>query len=103
MQLFIWQRYGCLANKNCGSLKNGEIYNVGGEEVISHSEVAYVLSKLCKNNPDEVFIGKSGVLDRKNDFFPDLSLIKSSLAHIQAYNMSLSLERLIQWHSKKHT
>jgi nucleoside-diphosphate-sugar epimerase len=81
--------------------ENGDIYNVGGEEVISHSEVAQVLAKLCKNKPDIVFTGQSASLDRKHDFFPDLSLVKSSLDLKQAFNMSLSLERSIQWHSKE--
>ena len=79
---------------------NGDIYNVGGEEVISHSEVAYALSKLCKKNPKIVFTGKSASADRKYDFFPDLSFSKSSLNLNQAFDMKLSLERLIQWHSR---
>ena len=82
--------------------KNGDIYNVGGEEVISHSEVAYALAKLCSYKPDIVFTGTSAVRDRKFDFFPDLSFGKSSLDLKQAFNVSLSLERSIQWHSK-HT
>ena len=56
-----------------------------------------------KYKPDIVFTGTSAALDRKSDFFPDLSLVKSSLALKQAFNISLSLERSIQWHSKKHT
>jgi nucleoside-diphosphate-sugar epimerase len=83
--------------------KNGDIYNVGGDEVISHSEVAHAITKLCKFKPDIVFTGTSAALDRKSDFFPDLSLVKSSLALKQAFNISLSLERSIQWHSKNHT
>jgi nucleoside-diphosphate-sugar epimerase len=80
--------------------KNGDIYNVGGEEVVSHSEVAHALAKLCKKKPDIVFTGKSAVVDRKYDFFPDLSLGKSSLNLKQAFDMSSSLERSMQWHSK---
>lgn len=80
--------------------KSGDIYNVGGEEVISHSEVAHALTKLCKNKPDIVFTGKSEILDRKYDFFPDLSLVKSSLNLKQAFNIKLSLERSMQWHSQ---
>ncbi|MDC0395156.1 NAD(P)-dependent oxidoreductase [Alphaproteobacteria bacterium] len=79
---------------------NGDIYNVGGGEVISHSEVAEALVKLCKNKLDIVFTGRSTVLDRKHDFFPDLTYGKSSLNLEQAFNVSLSLERSMQWHSK---
>jgi nucleoside-diphosphate-sugar epimerase len=79
---------------------NGDIYNVGGEEVISHSEVAHALAKLCSNRPDIIFTGTSAVHDRKFDFFPDLSFGKSILNLKQAFNVSLSLERSIQWHSK---
>ena len=80
--------------------KNGDIYNVGGEEAISHSEVAHALVKLCKKKPDIVFTGKSASVDRKYDFFPDLSYGKSSLNLKQAFNMKLSLERSMLWHSK---
>ena len=57
-------------------------------------------NKLCKNKHDIVFTGQSAVLDRKHDFFPDLTYGKSSLNLEQAFNVSLSLERAIQWHSK---
>ena len=61
--------------------------------------MAHALVKLCKKKFDVVFTGQSAVLDRKHDFFPDLTYGKSSLNLEQAFNVSLSLERSIQWHS----
>ena len=81
--------------------KSGAIYNVGGKEAISHSEVAHALVKLCKKKSDVVFTGQSASVDRKYDFFPDVSYGNSSLNLNQAFNIKLSLERSIQWHSKK--
>jgi len=81
--------------------QNGEIYNVGGEEPISHSKVAQVLSKLYKKQPDLVFTGKLVDTGRNYDFFPDLSFGKSKLNLKQAFNTNLSLERTVQWYAAK--
>lgn len=75
------------------------VYNLGGGTPISHSELAELVVERTVPKPRLVLKGQQSEHGRGNDFFPDLQAVYSRLGLRQAFDISQSIERTLQWHA----
>ena len=81
--------------------KDGEVYNLGGAEPASHSDVAAHVAALTTPTPRLVHMSKPGLAGRNHDFFPDLQHTHSDLGVRAAVPVLSAIERSMQWHARR--
>jgi UDP-glucuronate decarboxylase len=57
----------------------GHAYNVGSDEAISISDLAYLVRDILSPNKQVIFAGKSNLYQGRNTYVPDISRAKSEL------------------------
>lgn len=79
----------------CG--KDGAVYNLGGDEAISHAQAAEWVSERVTQAP-KILVRTHWKEDpRSSDFFPDLAFTKSELDVQQAIDVRAAIARTLEW------
>jgi dTDP-glucose 4,6-dehydratase len=81
--------------------RNGEIYNLGGAQAASHSEVATSVAEHTVPTPQLIYKSQPAANGRRQDFLPDLSHIQSTLNVSQAFDVATAIEHTLQWHARR--
>ncbi|SEK57274.1 dTDP-glucose 4,6-dehydratase [Roseateles sp. YR242] len=81
--------------------RDGEVYNVGGNEPVSHSQVADLVAGLTVPTPQLVYKSQPAAGGRQHDFFPDLQHVEATLGLRQAVQTEAAIERAMHWHAHR--
>jgi dTDP-glucose 4,6-dehydratase len=81
--------------------RNGEIYNLGGAQAASHTEVATMVAQHMAPTPKLIYKSQPAANGRRQDFLPDLSHIQSTLNVSQTFDVATAIERTMQWHARR--
>ncbi|HSI48421.1 MAG TPA: NAD(P)-dependent oxidoreductase [Ideonella sp.] len=81
--------------------RDGEAYNLGGEEPISHSDVASLVASLIASAPEQVHKSRPGASGRNHDFFPDLAHTMATLGVRQTVGVKAAIEKSLHWHARR--
>ncbi len=80
---------------------DGEVYNLGGTEPISHSDAASRVAAMTTPAPSLVHKSKPGVGGRAHDFFPDLQNTQARLGVRSTVPVGSAIQRSLQWHARR--
>ena len=80
---------------------DGDVYNLGGGEPISHAEVAHIVAENTVPNPQLVYKSQLTNDGRRHDFSPDLLHVQSALGLRQAFDIRTAVERTMHWHASR--
>lgn len=89
----------CWLLKTLTDGKDNEIYNIGGSEVISHADVATLITNQPGNSSTIIYSNFN--TDRSFDFYPDLEHVKNTLNLQQAISTLTAIDRTIKWHGNR--
>ena len=81
--------------------RDGEVYNLGGKEPVSHSDVAAHVAALTTPAPALAHKSKPAVSGRNHDFFPDLTHTMASLGVRQTMDVKTAIEKAMHWHAHR--
>ena len=81
--------------------RDGEVYNFGGREPISHSEVAAQVATITSPSPALVHKSQPGAAGRSHDFFPDIAHTTAALGVQPVFGVQESIERSMRWHARR--
>lgn len=81
--------------------QDGEIYNVGGDEPISHAEIAKKIASRILPNPRVIFKSQPNSEKRGEDFFPDLYKVQTDFGLLSTIKIEHAIERIILWHASR--
>jgi nucleoside-diphosphate-sugar epimerase len=81
--------------------RDGEIYNLGGQDPVSHSDVATRVADISAPTPKLVHKSQPGANGRNHDFFPDMQHTLKSLGVRQHFGIQASIERSMQWNAQR--
>ena len=81
--------------------RDGDVYNLGGEAPVSHSDAAVRVATLTNPAPSLVHKSKPGAAGRTHDFFPDLSHTMASLGVRQTVDTQAAIAKSMQWHAHR--
>jgi nucleoside-diphosphate-sugar epimerase len=79
--------------------QDGEVYNLGGLEPVSHATVADMVA--ARTLPKSLLTYKSQSVSsgRFHDFFPNLANVQSKFGLCNAFDVEHAIERTMQWHA----
>jgi len=77
--------------------ETGESYNVGSDEAISLSDLAYKVKNCFKKNIDVKILGS--LTDPVNIYVPDVSKIKNNLDVVESVSIDEAIIKTIKFHS----
>jgi nucleoside-diphosphate-sugar epimerase len=81
--------------------ENMGIYNLGGNEPISHEKSAEMVCNICRNK-SQIIRGKQNFNDhRRYDFIPNLESVKNTLDVKITVNLVSAISRTIMWEIQK--
>ena len=72
---------------------------LGGQEPVSHSDVANSVAGLTTPTPGLTHKSKPAASGRNHDFFPDLSHTMTSLGVRQTVDVKSAIEKSMRWHA----
>ena len=81
--------------------RDGDVYNLGGQEPVSHSEVAAQVAALTSPAPTLVHKSQPGAAGRTHDFFPDIAHTAGTLGVRPVFGVQAAIERSMQWHARR--
>ena len=81
--------------------RDGEVYNLGGQEPESHSDVAAQVAALTTPTPALVHKSRPGAAGRSHDFFPDLTHTAASLGVRQTVDVKTAIGKSMHWHARR--
>lgn len=81
--------------------RDGDVYNVGGQESVSHSEAAALVAENTAPTPQIVHKSKPGVAGRSHDFLPDIERSVSVTGVRPVFGVREAIERSMQWHARR--
>jgi nucleoside-diphosphate-sugar epimerase len=81
--------------------RDGEIYNLGGDQPVSHGEVAAIVADRTTPTPQLIYKNQPAAVGRRHDFFPDLQHSQTTLGIRQAFDVAVAIERSMQWHARR--
>jgi dTDP-glucose 4,6-dehydratase len=81
--------------------QDGEIYNLGGRQPVSHEDVARLVAARTMPVPQVVYKSQPAASGRRHDFFPDLSHVRDTLRLQQAFEAEAAIERTMRWHARR--
>lgn len=81
--------------------RDGEAYNLGGGEPVSHSEFARLVAANTAPTPQLVYKSQPASSGRRYDFFPDLSHVQDTFGLQQAFGVDEALQRTMLWHARR--
>jgi nucleoside-diphosphate-sugar epimerase len=82
--------------------QDGEVYNIGGQNPVSHEAMAKMTASLTVPSPKLSYKSQSARLGRCHDFFPDVSKAKLMLGLSQAFDTEYAVRRTMQWHARRN-
>jgi nucleoside-diphosphate-sugar epimerase len=88
-----WLLQACLAGED------GAIYNLGGDEPLSHADAAAWVGERSHPSPQIVLKSLQKEDGRSQDFFPDVAHTMKSLGTQVVFNVRTAIERTMQWHA----
>jgi dTDP-glucose 4,6-dehydratase len=80
---------------------DGQSYNIGGTEAVSHAEAANLVAALAVPTPKLVYTRQSREEGRHHDFFPDVSNTMKRLGVQSTFGLGMAIERAMQWHANR--
>jgi UDP-glucose 4-epimerase len=80
---------------------DGEIYNLGGSEAVSHAQAADWVASRTAPSPQLVYKSQPGAAGRQQDFFPDLEFVQTRLGLRQAIQTEAAISRAMAWHASR--
>jgi nucleoside-diphosphate-sugar epimerase len=78
---------------------DGAVYNVGGDEPVSHAEAANLIAELVNPMPKVLMRTVTGDDGRSHDFYPNLAVSHQKLGTRVTVNLRTAIERTISWHA----
>ena len=81
--------------------RDGEVYNVGGQEPVSHSVVAAHVADITAPTPAVVHKSKPGIAGRNHDFLPNIERSVALLGVRPVFDVKASVERSMRWHARR--
>ncbi|MEP7098988.1 MAG: NAD(P)-dependent oxidoreductase [Burkholderiales bacterium] len=79
--------------------RDGEVYNVGGEQPVTHGEAAAWVSARTTPSPELAYKSRPGAAGRNHDFYPDVTHTMRALGVRAAFDVQAAIERSMQWHA----
>ncbi|WP_077036287.1 NAD(P)-dependent oxidoreductase [Pelomonas sp. KK5] len=81
--------------------RDGEVYNLGGAEPVSHGEIAALVAERTLPTPKLVYMSQPAANSRKADFYPDLTAVRDRLGLKQAVGTTAAIEKVMRWHARR--
>jgi nucleoside-diphosphate-sugar epimerase len=81
--------------------QDGEVYNVGGGQPVSHADVARLVAERTTPTPQLAYKSQPAAGGRRHDFFPDLRQVRDRLGLQQAFEAEAAIARAMQWHARR--
>lgn len=80
---------------------DGDVYNLGGADPISHSEVAAQVAGFATPAPRLIHMSQPAAGGRAHDFFPDLRHSQERLGVRVTVPVRAAIEKSLQWHARR--
>lgn len=80
---------------------DGEVYNLGGADPVSHADVAALVAERTVPAPPLSYKNQPDTLARRHDFFPDLQHVAATLGLRQAFSVESAIDRTMHWHARR--
>jgi len=81
--------------------QDGEVYNLGGVQPVSHADVARLVAERTMPTPQLVYKSQPVAGGRRHDFFPDLSHVRATLGLQQTMEIDAAIQRAMLWHARR--
>lgn len=79
--------------------QDGEVYNVGGDHPVSHTEIARIVAINTLPSPTLIYKSQLATIGRRHDFYPNPEKIQIKLGLHQAFDINDSIQYTMRWHA----
>ena len=79
--------------------RDGEVYNIGGNEPVTHGTAAACVASQTFPKPEVVYRSQPRENARNHDFYPDVSHTMQTLAVRPVFGIRAAIERSLRWHA----
>ncbi len=79
--------------------RDGEVYNIGGGESVSHADAATWVAERITPTPQLVYKSQPRAGGRTHDFYPNVTQTMQSLGVRPVFAPRAAIERSLQWHA----
>jgi dTDP-glucose 4,6-dehydratase len=80
---------------------DGQSYNIGGTQPVSHAEAASLVAGLAAPTPKLIYTSQSREEGRHHDFYPELSNTMKRLGVQSTFDPRTAIERAMCWHANR--
>ncbi|CAN5647894.1 SDR family oxidoreductase [soil metagenome] len=81
--------------------RDGQVYNIGGSQPVSHSDAAACVVASTTSKPELAYKSQPSAAGRNHDFYPDVSHTQGALGVKQVIDLAGMVERSMRWHAKQ--
>jgi dTDP-glucose 4,6-dehydratase len=80
---------------------DGQVYNLGGEEAISHGSAAAEVARAMLTPPPLIYKSQPNAIGRNDDFYPDVSHTMNALGVRPSFDVRSAIRRTLEWHAQR--